>query len=250
MLNFSSLDKKPSANRGAKPIEPLKFISLAHTLLSRGAIYDYPTVKHQITSGCETPVSRSFTANITIDPITRLCAANGGTKFIDMEVPCRKCRYCLRQRANQWRKRGMYELGKSSRTWLATFTVAPENRVRWAYTTGAQLSVPLQDEDFVTLWGEMSKELTKYFKRLRKQGHKFRYLLVAEGHKDGFPHAHALIHEQGITVTKRELESEWPYGFTSFKLCDLSPRAAQYVTKYIAKDNRARVRASLKYGTL
>lgn len=249
MQDFSSLDKKPRAS-GHKPIEPLKFIDLAHRLLEQGAVYDYPTIKHKITSGCETPVSRTFSANITFNSDSRLCDPRAGLKYIDMEVPCRKCPDCLRRRSRQWRKRALRELGTANRTWLATFTVAPENRVLWAYRLNTPLSNPLSDEAYVRLWREFSRELTKYFKRQRKAGYRFRYLLVAEKHKDGFPHAHALIHEIGEPVTKRQLESEWALGFTSFKLADREPKTAYYVTKYLSKCMMARVRASLKYGAL
>jgi len=93
----------------------------------------------------------------------------------------------------------------------------------------------------------ISKELTKYFKRLRKKGAQFRFVLVAEAHKDGYPHFHALLHEKGPMITKSTLQGEWPYGFTSAKLVK-DDRAALYVAKYLAKDARTRIRASLQYG--
>lgn len=97
----------------------------------------------------------------------------------------------------------------------------------------------------------ISREFTLFFKRLRKvTGAKIRYLLVAEQHKDGWPHYHALLHEKGVAVTKRQLEHEWRLGFTQFKLVPLDdPHVAGYVTKYIAKQALARIRASLRYGT-
>lgn len=93
----------------------------------------------------------------------------------------------------------------------------------------------------------ISAELTKYFKRLRKSGLKFRYVLVTEAHKDGYPHYHALIHEGFSQIPKSRLQAEWPYGFTQFKLVK-DAKAAYYITKYLVKDARTRIRASGKYG--
>ena len=93
----------------------------------------------------------------------------------------------------------------------------------------------------------ISAELTKYFKRLRKSGLKFRYVLVTEAHKDGYPHYHALIHEVSAQIPKSRLQADWPYGFTTFKLVK-DTKAAYYITKYLVKDARTRIRASGKYG--
>src|SRR5574337_324618 len=97
---------------------------------------------------------------------------------------------------------------------------------------------------------ENGREFTLYFKRLRKNtGVKLRYLLVAESHKSGLPHYHALIHEVSAlgSVKKAELEGTWPWGYTQFRLVETT-RIAGYVTKYIAKSIDARIRASINYG--
>ena len=91
--------------------------------------------------------------------------------------------------------------------------------------------------------------MTKMFKRLRKDGYNFRYLYVLEAHKDGYPHVHMLVHEVSAQIPKRALGAQWPYGFSSFKLVD-DPRAASYITKYLVKDMRSKIRASQKYGVI
>lgn len=118
----------------------------------------------------------------------------------------------------------------------------------FAIRAGVILSENYSDKDFTALWREMSKELTLMFKKMRKSGLKFRYVLVAEKHKDGFPHAHMLIHEVDSPITKRTLESFWNWGFTKFLLAE--SRHPSYLTKYLTKSAIARVRASLHYGTL
>lgn len=95
-------------------------------------------------------------------------------------------------------------------------------------------------------------EITKYLKRVRKQSKcSFRYLLVMEAHKSGLPHYHMFLHEtpSGGEVPKRILKYQWHLGFTDFKLVDDAHRRADYICKYLAKSNLARVRASKGYGS-
>jgi len=234
---------------GGKVIDPERFKALAYRLISKGATYDFPTITYKITAGCTAPVHRCFVAGLSNDPSGLYTVLQYSISIIDMEVECRRCSYCLRRKAFFWRKRALRELGAASRTWLATFTVAPEHRVRWAYEDGFILQLPMADTAYRRASRRFGAEMTKYFKRQRKAGYKFRYLMVQENHKDGFPHVHVLIHEHGEKpVSKRQLESEWCFGFTSFKLCDRTPEAAKYVTKYVSKDIKTRVRASLRYG--
>lgn len=114
--------------------------------------------------------------------------------------------------------------------------------VRWAELSPA--------EQFQARHQEISRDLTTWLKRVRKQsGARLRYLLVAEAHKSGLPHYHALIHERrfSVPVTERVLRHQWNLGFSKFQLVEGS-EAAWYVAKYLAKDARARVRASVRYG--
>ena len=69
------------------------------------------------------------------------------------------------------------ELLASPRTWMATFTINPHYRFQFSLKSGSR--------DFMDSHKIISAELTKYFKRLRKSGLKFRYVLVTEAHKDG-----------------------------------------------------------------
>lgn len=95
----------------------------------------------------------------------------------------------------------------------------------------------------------LNQEIDRYLKRVRKSGAPFRYLLVSEAHKDGFPHFHLLVHEAALPLTKRLLESNWRLGYSQFRLVNNSdPRSAFYVCKYLAKSAQTRVRASKGYG--
>lgn len=174
-----------------------------------------------------------------------------------MHVPCRKCPYCLRRRAAQWRDRARYETDTSQRTWFCTLTLKPESLFRHLSMARAALSAQSTDleeigdaEQFQRLVWVIGRTLTKGIKRLRKNTRAdIRYIVVVERHKSGVPHFHALIHEQhGSPAVKHAdlVRDLWREGFCNYKLAD--PGSASYVTKYLTKSALSRVRASVRYG--
>lgn len=225
---------------------------------------DRPTANSfywRIAGRCERPVVRTIMGRFPkpgcLPPAGRVV---NGQEYplvsLDMEVECRRCPACLRKKAWQWRVRMMRELAVAPRTWFVTLTISPDEHARLGAI--ASKTVPgffdLDPEgQFPHRHALISKEITKFFKRLRKKGGKFRYCIVAEAHKDklaGLPHYHALIHESVLSsVPKRLLQDEWKLGFSSAKLVDdnIVP-TARYVAKYISKAMLARVRASVRYG--
>lgn len=169
---------------------------------------------------------------------------------------CRKCARCLKRRSILWARRATDEITFSPRTWFATFTARPAEqsllRMRASHRLrqgGTDLRALSPAQQFEELCKEFGSELTLYLKRLRKNtGAKFRYLLVAERHKSGLPHFHALIHEYESGALKHaQLTSAWKLGFTKFKVVN-AVQTAWYVAKYLAKSSEARVRASRDYG--
>lgn len=104
-------------------------------------------------------------------------------------------------------------------------------------------------EHFKRIADQGGELLTLWLKRVRKNsGAKLRYMLVTESHKSGLPHWHCLLHEAegGSPITNRVIVEAWNYGFSHAKL--VKSDAASYVTKYLAKQSLARVRASAWYG--
>lgn len=171
---------------------------------------------------------------------------------------CRRCDNCLKHRRRLWTARAIDELKASNRTWFGTLTVAPHERfkaqvyasqraTRRGHGNWHSMTAPDQYEH---LHSVLSPEVTKWLKRVRKAAAApLRYLLVSEAHRDGFPHFHLLLHEPALPVTKRVLESNWRLGFSQFRLVqEQDPRSAYYACKYLAKEARTRVRASLHYG--
>lgn len=255
-----------------KPISPSAMASLWLRAEQQGVPALNPLARTaDFSAGCLAPVLRSYKSSEDPrlwvkrrQPNKRLWRFHGGAEFLndkfqdnvrhaptvyfDAWLPCRKCEVCLRRRARLWRYRAVTELCLSSRTWFGTFTVAPEHRlvtdIRAHVHSDAQ-----SDDAFLSRHNALQREFTLYFKRLRKTVKGLRYVLVAERHKDGWPHYHALLHERGPMVTKRELQGQWKLGFTAFKLVDMSDKAVPYyVTKYLSKQALARIRASLRYG--
>lgn len=176
---------------------------------------------------------------------------------VDLPARCRRCEGCLTHRRRLWTARARDMIAAARRTWFGTLTVAPEQRFKLRIRAeakrlragGESLSSLDATEQFRYLAHELHVEATRWLKRVRSQsGAVFRYLLVTEEHKDGHPHLHVLIHEVSTPITKRVLEDQWRYGFSHWRLVGDDARAASYVCKYLAKDLRTRVRASVGYG--
>ena len=145
------------------------------------------------------------------------------------------------------------------RTWFLTLTLSPEAHFKHRLLAYQRLRAKGEEFDrldaerqFRELVTEANREITLYLKRVRKEsGAPLRYCLVAERHKSGLPHFHALLHEVGDgAVRAKTLKRQWRLGFSQCKLVAQSDenKAASYVAKYLSKSAAARVRASKGYG--
>lgn len=205
-------------------------------------------------------------------PIRRI--ADSGALLADMYVRCRRCKSCLRARMGYWLRAAAHwteaTMEAGLRTWFGTLTLRPEARAvtlavareEWAQAASSSAipdwwDEPACNERFRLHRKVLVRELQKYFKRLRKAGHRFKYIAVFERHESGWPHIHWLLHELGAKIRHTDLAHQWALGFVKIKLVGgwdrkrrrtLSPvYAAHYVTKYLAKEYQARQLASLGY---
>lgn len=218
-----------------------RYSRLVSDALAQGAELKKTSVEWDVSMGCDKPYYAEIGSQKPIDRIApEHPIINGMARYITIATPCRKCGVCRENRRRYWKRRARQEIKQATRTWFGSLTINPHYRFMF--------SMRSKSRNFHASYGEISKELTKYFKRLRKAGYKFRYVAVAESHKDGYPHIHLLIHEGPTPVPKRVLQDEWPYGFTNFKLVENANAATAYVTKYLTKDARCRIRASQEYG--
>lgn len=240
-------------------------LPLQRHALDRGASAERPGyVRWDVSGSCQ--ASRTMQSHAsTYSRSDGVAAALQGDLMVpvtlDMEVPCRRCPNCLRFRARAWALRAQAEINGAVRTWFATLTLRPEAhylmllRAKHRLSArGVDFEVLSSDEQFAERHASVSEELTLWVKRLRKNSQSpLRLLLVAEAHKTGLPHYHGLIHEQDPDkpIKHALLAASWPHGFTKFKLVapdEGARKTAWYVCKYLTKDQRARVRASLGYG--
>lgn len=215
-----------------------------------------------ISADCENPYAREQRA----DPCIPGWAGDQRARLSDYGIPrsvilhtrCHKCEPCLKARYWIWRLRAATELIEAQRSWFGTLTLSPDNHFRMRCRANlaslarsrTEFEDGTDDEQFIARHNEISKEITLWLKRLRKQtGASLRYLLVAEAHKSGLPHYHMLLHQapNSPPVLKRHL-STWPLGFSNWKLTEGAKGASGYITKYLLKDARARLRASVRYG--
>jgi hypothetical protein len=196
----------------------------------------------------------------------RVAANDGEHIFAERFVRCRRCAACLRARTNYWGFAGMEQTRLAAenggRTWFGTLTLSAEwqaeflDRARSIHCepNASWWEEPHCDERFKLVRALLLKEVQRYWKRLRKDGHRFKYLVVFERHKSGLPHMHFLLHEQGRPILKRELEARWPYGHSKCVIVGGRSRraaapekAAWYVVKYLSKSTQARQLASRGY---
>lgn len=241
------------------------WLHLARRAIASGATAPRPwLIEWDASSGCENPHTVTIEGRqrpldwrhgLLDGPAYRL-ELSKPTAFLDIEVPCRKCRTCLRKRAGHWRHRMTNELRHAQRTWFGSLTFKPDEHSRMAmevtkrigFGAFAQLSPA---GELAERHVEGGRRITKWLKRIRAaSGASLRYCLVLEPHKSGLPHYHILVHEVTLEgVTWRELSRQWrAHGFSNFQLTDDPVQAARYLTKYLTKSSLARVRASVGYG--
>lgn len=179
---------------------------------------------------------------------------------LNLLTRCRRCGWCLKRKTWEWATRAETEIQRAQRTWFGTLTLRPDEHIRMEWKAATKIgnfAAQAPRKKFELLSNETGREVTLFFKRLRKNNPhcQIRYLCVTEIHDGpetspelrGRPHIHLLIHEApGQLLTKRSLEREWELGFTKFRLADKG--IGWYISKYVSKASESRVRASLNYG--
>lgn len=227
-----------------------------HAMRNGAVVTNIGSIRWDIYGDCSNPYMQTFRAPpryAASGRLERRCAF-----YIDIQTRCRKCDNCLRHRAALWRIRATSEYQNSVRTWFGTLTLSPARLYYYKLAARQTCARKRQDFDkltekerFAALHREVSVDLTKALKRLRKNtGVPFKYLIVAEAHKSGEPHYHLLFHEKNVNSPLRyvALRSFWPHGFTQYKLV-VDAKQATYLCKYLSKSLMARVRASQRYGS-
>lgn len=217
-------------------------------------------VEWDIAGSCERPHIRELYGR-TDDSERRRAARLGkpaAGMIVEMHTPCRTCARCLEHRRRLWAARARSEARGAARSWLGTLTLTPQQQFlvltkcrQDAAKNGDDFDEFPQGKQFTLRVAAIFPEITKFLKRVRNNSAApIRYLLVVEAHKSGDPHFHILLHEVDVKrpiVKNTVLKPAWLWGFSDWKL--VTDKRASYACKYLSKDSRARVRASIGYGS-
>jgi len=147
-----------------------------------------------------------------------------------MEVPCGRCLGCLLARGRDWTVRCLHESRFHDFSWFVTLTYSDDQLHQ--YLSHPSLNPP---------------DMQRFFKRLRKAGHKVRYLYCGEyGEQTERPHYHAIIFGLTFTdlkpyttrngnqlYTSAKLEAIWSHG--NVVIGALTPETVAYTCGYTVK---------------
>lgn len=162
-----------------------------------------------------------------------------------LDVRCRRCDRCRLMVQYSWLARSAHEQARAKGVWFVTLTFGPVRR-REIFASASAMSENGASSTN-RLVRSSGRHVAKFFKLLRKAGFKFRYIFVAELHRDGFPHWHGVLFDQVGNLHWESIDKAWSSGFLVAKVVR-DANAIRYVTKYIAKAPVGRVRASLNFG--
>ncbi|MER9489796.1 hypothetical protein NKI50_28135 [Mesorhizobium sp. M0563] len=146
------------------------------------------------------------------------------------EFACRKCWQCSERRIDDWVGRCLAENKTANVGHSITLTYGRDEDGN--------------EDHFRAAWLTYS-DVQKFFKLLRRDGYKFRYLVCGEyGSEKGRAHWHLLMFWQGkvppheLTTSrwnqKRFENKYWPHGFQHWE--KPNAKSIRYVCKYIQKD--------------
>ncbi len=231
---------------------------------------------------CQRPVFREYLGATPVGYDFRTDRAQGRihTRSLELDTRCRRCPPCLEARKLLWRGRARSEIAQAARTWFGTLTCTPQFQVLAQYRASLRLSKSgikwddlNREEQFAERVSEISPEITKWLKRVRKQAsvalrqkardddgceatkgkrcscHRLadftvtlKYLLVVEEHTGGgahhgLPHFHLLIHECNVDRPVRHsvLKAKWTLGITDFVLIPSPEDGGNKFANYVTK---------------
>lgn len=135
------------------------------------------------------------------------------------QVPCGRCIECRKKMLSSWK----YRINKENE--------ACGNVSCFVTLTYDDQYLPYSDNGLMTL---NYRDVQNFHKRLRKKGHKFKYLVAGEyGSRTHRPHYHAIY--MGIN-NKEILENTWNNGLIDLSQ-DVNDKTIAYTLKYILKSS-------------
>lgn len=146
-------------------------------------------------------------------------------------IGCRKCWQCKAHKIVDWSGRCIAESLVSTKSSAVTLTYGRELN-----DAGEQVGSSDHERIAVLTYSDVQK----YFKRLRKSGFRFSYLVTGEyGSLKGRAHWHVIFYWRGKVPFHRLydeffMEKHWPHGFSFWK--PVNPTTVAYNCKYVQKD--------------
>lgn len=141
-----------------------------------------------------------------------------------LPLPCGRCPDCKRRRVAGWSFRLRMEDKQSEGSHFITLTYDPS-------------VVPISPKGYMTL---NPRDLTLFWKRLRKAGVKFKYYAVGEyGTNRARPHYHAIVfltHAMSVVDFHIQVQKAWDLGTTD--VGTVTGASVAYTLKYIDKESR------------
>ena len=172
----------------ARPRARMHPVQVVHRVVARGLghgleLQSQVRSQWDISGGCERPVPFEMNGAPARLKGGRHARAEGLPHSLVLHVRCRKCRWCLEKRRNQWAYRAQVEIAHAPRSWFVTLTASPGWHSLLGMLASARLTAGGTDmqtlsaqEQFVELCAELGREVTLMLKRLRKQtGVTFKY---------------------------------------------------------------------------
>lgn len=264
-----------------------KWSIAARAALDGGASMRSATVIEWDVSGtgrlkCQKPVHVEYHGAEAVGYSIREDRATGrrNGRAIEFDTRCRRCPNCLQYRMLLWRRRARAEIAIAPRTWFGTLTVEPHFQQMAQFRASLRLARDGIDfhklpkaEQFAERVREISPEITKWLKRVRRQaatnlrqkargkvgctksaGQRcichplksyhvgIRYILVVEEHTGGgalhgLPHFHLLVHEidEDAPIRKHVMEAKWSFGITHFRLIEDAGDDRNKYANYVTK---------------
>lgn len=142
-----------------------------------------------------------------------------------VQISCRKCWQCKERKIDDWAGRCIAESRTCKNSFMITMTYGRDGEGMSDHMNACVLTY---------------SDVQKLWKRLRKDGYKFKYIVAGEyGSKNLRAHWHAIIFLEG-NLPKIKLDGKiqqwdyWPHGHVVAETVHIN--SARYLCKYILKD--------------
>jgi len=163
--------------------------------------------------------------------------------FKPLEVPCRKCWACLKNKTNILVGKTLMEYSQSD--WAFALTLTYDDKIiKEKHPLGLQASQWIHKKDFQNFMSFVRKEHQRLNKDGNQLSYRCSYLVAGEyGSRKGRSHFHVILMGDGIPprITKlrtpKQYMPSWPWGFV-FSDIVASDRTVHYVAKYLVKELR------------